>query len=375
LRFAIEMKIVIAGGGLAGAAAAAELSRAGAEVTLYEREAGPVHKICGEFLSTEAQGSLRRIGLDVAALGGHRINRLVMVRGARKVETSLPFEGLGVTRKVLDEALLVHAAACGVLVERGRAVGAVETRDGLSFDVAGDTVRPETLLLATGKHEVRGLQRIAPVPLDLVGFKMYFQLTGRNAMKLAHKIALILFQDGYAGLQMVEGGAANLCLLVSRARLQRLEGKWPALLAALCGESVYLADILEGAVETLAQPLSIYRVPYGFIHRPVAHDPPALFRLGDQAAVIPSFTGDGMAIALHSAALAVKCIQAGETAASYHQRLAGDVAGQIWRAGWLYRAVSAPAIQRPAFAFMQAFPASLRMAAALTRVPVKARVS
>lgn len=366
--------VVIAGGGLAGAAAAAELARSGAAVTLYEREVGPVDKICGEFLSTEAQTSLRRIGFDVASLGGHKIDRLVLARGTKQVETALPFEGLGVTRRALDEALLAHAAFCGAQILRGQAVTNMDATDGVALEVAGETIRPALLFLATGKHEMRGLRRIAPVPLDLVGFKMYFRLKTHQQAMLAHKIELILFTDGYAGLQLVEGDKANLCLLTGRARLKRLENKWPALLEELCTESPYLAQMLQGAAPLLPQPLTIYRVPYGFIHRANAADPTELFRLGDQAGVIPSFTGDGMAIALHSAALAVACAQAGDSAFEYHRRLAGDVSGQIRRAGWLYRAASAPGLQAAAFAFLQAVPASLAVAANLTRVPIKSRI-
>lgn len=75
------------GGGLAGGAAACGLAlggfaAGGRAVTLLERDRAPVDKICGEFLSVEAQASLAAIGLDVAALGGHRISRLRLVRGA-----------------------------------------------------------------------------------------------------------------------------------------------------------------------------------------------------------------------------------------------------------------------------------------------------
>jgi flavin-dependent dehydrogenase len=368
------MRIVIAGGGLAGAAAAAELAQAGLAVTLYEREAGPVDKICGEFLSTEAQASLKRIGFDVAGLGGHPINRLLLARGASEVETALPFEGLGITRKRLDEALLVHAQNCGATIIRGQAVTKIDNRDG-AFEAAGAVIKPAHLLLATGKHELRGLKRIAPVPWELVGFKMYFQLTPPQQAALAHKIALILFADGYAGLQLVENGTANLCLLIGRARLKRLDGKWPALLAQLCGQSPYLAGVLAGATELLPQPLTIARVPYGFIHRPKEGDSEHILRLGDQAGVIPSFTGDGMAIALHSAALAASCAQANTGASAYHRRLARDISGQIWRAGFLYRLASAPRLQPAIFRLMQIFPATLRIAARFTRVPAASRLT
>ena len=47
---------VVIGGGLAGGAVATLLARAGREVTLIEREASPVDKVCGEFLSFQFRG-------------------------------------------------------------------------------------------------------------------------------------------------------------------------------------------------------------------------------------------------------------------------------------------------------------------------------
>src|ERR1700722_6384429 len=61
--------IVVAGGGLAGAAAACLLSRAGRQTLLIERETQATDKICGEFISAEAQENYRSLGLNLAALG------------------------------------------------------------------------------------------------------------------------------------------------------------------------------------------------------------------------------------------------------------------------------------------------------------------
>ena len=47
-------EILVAGGGLAGGAAALALAQAGREVLLLEREAAAKDKVCGEFLSVEA---------------------------------------------------------------------------------------------------------------------------------------------------------------------------------------------------------------------------------------------------------------------------------------------------------------------------------
>jgi len=363
--------IVVAGGGLAGAATAAALAQAGRAVTLIEREAAPTDKICGEFLSTEAQSYLAALGLDLAPLGGEKITHLRLVRGTRAITTRLPFQGLGLSRKILDEALLAHAATAGATIIRGHAIRAADGRT-LQIDGLG-TVQPQTLFLATGKHELRGLKRDAPDPPPLVGFKMYFSLTPAQRAALAGHVELIMFRGGYAGLQLVEGEKANLCLLVRRDRLARAGGNWPSLLDRLQTEIPHLATRLAGAAASLAAPLTISRVPYGYIHRPDIVDP--VFRLGDQAGVIQSFTGDGMSIALHSAALAAKYFLSGRPAAAYQRAFANHISGQIRRAGALYKIVEIASAQSALFAAASTWPGALAFAASLTRVPAPVRLS
>jgi flavin-dependent dehydrogenase len=366
--------IIVAGGGLAGGASACALAQAGRPVTLIERDRTPVDKICGEFLSIEAQESLAALGLDVVALGGHPIDRLRLIRGRDAVAVDLPFTGMGLTRKRLDAALLDHAQRAGVDVRRGIAIRRVEAGGALALDLAdGTRLEAATLLLATGKHEVRGISRPVAAPGDLVGFKMYFRLNPTAQAQVAAHIELFLYDRGYAGLQLVEGGIANLCLLVARTRLAALGGSWAALLADLQRETPILAERLAGATPLLDQALTIARVPYGYSHRPTEEDPAQLFRLGDQAGVIHSFTGDGMAIALHSAALAATAITNGLSSAQYHQRLRRDIAGQISRASLLYRAQRSWPAQRVLFALAQRAPFALRLVARYTRVPLSAR--
>lgn len=344
------MTALVAGGGLAGAAVASLLARAGREVTVIERSRGPTHKICGEFLSHEVQHYLARLGLDVTRLGGHRITRLRLVIGTGSVTVKLPFEGIGLTRHTLDEALLAHAAACGATIRRGETVSSA---DGVTF-------------LATGKHALRGALRPMPRPDPLVGLKMYYALSPEQTEALAETVELVLFPGGYAGLQRVEGGRANLCLLIHRDRLA--DGVDP--LSQLCATVPHLHRRLAGSAALLPRPLAIARVPYGFIHTP--HPEDACYRLGDQACVIPSFSGDGMALALHSAALAAAHYLRGDPPPLYHAALARDVTGPIRRAQWLTRLAGAPfgpALLRHAAGL---WPGLLRRAAALTRVPTEA---
>ncbi len=359
----MSQPILVAGGGLAGAAAAIRLARAGQCVTLVERTTGPAHKICGEFLSREALADLAALGIDPLALGAHPITHLRVVRGAATARVRLPFRGLGLSRYRLDEAMLDRAAASGAEIRRGE-----------TFRLDGHGTH--TLFLATGKHDVRGIPRRHSASAErLVGFKSYFRLSPSQQRALAGHIELLMFPDGYAGLQLVEDGLANLCLLVDRARLDHSGGAWPALLASLQQDSGHLADRLADATEQLERPLAIARTPFGFVHRPGRADPARIFRLGDQAAVIPALTGDGMSIALHSAALASRIHLAGGDAALYHRTLHRDVAGQVRRATALYAAGTRPAGQRLLMAAAALLPASIRLLTTLTRVKQGALLS
>lgn len=370
-------EVVIAGGGLAGGAAAAMLASAGRPTLLFERETAPSHKICGEFLSAEAQQYLARTGFALDALGGHVISRLRLVRGGSVAETPLPFRSLGLSRRVLDEALLEYAAACGAHVHRGASVRVQADNSAKSEIEIGvhnfGRWTPKVLLLATGKHDVRGLRRRLGSPAeDLVGFKMHFRLDLAQTRALHGSVEVIVFLGGYAGLQLVEDGRANLCLLTDREQLQRSGGTWEELLRDLMRQSAHLKQRLQSATPLLERPVAIYRVPYGFLHSPRVSDAPNLYRLGDQVAVIPSFTGDGMAIALHSAALAVKWVLSGQTSDAYHRRIRRDVGAQVARAEALYRfGRSAPgqALLVPA---ARVWPRGVQLAATFTRVSARA---
>ena len=355
------MTALIAGGGLAGAAVACLL---GPEALLIEREASAHDKICGEFVSAEAQGYLSQLGLDLGALGAAPIHRVRLVHGGRSAVAALPFQGYGLSRRRLDAALLDLAARRGAQVLRGCAVRGLLPG---GLDVAGHGSLPgRAVFLATGKHDMRNVRRqTRRPPEDLVGLKMYFRLRSDQTGELAGAVELLLLRGGYAGLQLVEDGIANLCLLIRRERFAAAGSSWPGVQDFLERDAPHLRRRLAGSVPLLGRPLSIFRVPYGYVHRPAPGDQPNLFRLGDQAGVIPSFTGDGMSIALHTAFAAAAALP-GCGAAAYHRTMRRDLSMQIARASALLQVGRlAPGLAVQA---ARAWPGALRWIARMTRV-------
>jgi flavin-dependent dehydrogenase len=159
-------------------------------------------------------------------------------------------------------------------------------------------------------------------------------------------------------------------MLIGRERWRRAGG-WQDLLDALCASEPHLRTRLAGAEPLDPRPLSIARVPYGFLHQ-AGTDHPGVFRLGDQMAVIPSFTGSGMAIALHSAMLAAEAHLAGEPATLYAARMRRDVARQMARATALHRIGRSSVGQGVLMQLATAWPGLLGLANRLTRLPVRA---
>jgi hypothetical protein len=125
---------------------------------------------------------------------------------------------------------------------------------------------------------------------------------------LEGRVELYFLEASYIGLELVEDGIANLCMVLPGKAMSQFGSGWPALRNHVAAALPALAERLADAEPLWDKPKAVACPSGGHLHR---ERNAAAYRVGDRLAHIPPFTGDGLAIALGSAALAVAHIREG----------------------------------------------------------------
>ena len=314
-----EFDAAIVGAGPAGSSAAIELARGGRSVVLLEKDRFPRDKVCGEFLSPEANADLARWGV-AARLEEEAVERIV--RGAfffergRTVAFPLPRPASGISRRLLDSRLAEEAAASGADVRFERKVESIDGSPAEGFSVRIEGERPVTaraVLAAWGRWS----------PLDRAFGRAFATRTrGRffgwsrhdagDSSHLAGRIHLHFFRGGYCGLSRVEGGVVNFAGVVAEKELRRRlgtadegSGGWERFLAALVEDEPRLrADL--APLHPVREVLGTSAV---FFER---HSPAfgGVLGVGDAAGIRDPFTGDGQATAIRGGVVAARSVEA-----------------------------------------------------------------
>lgn len=321
------MEPLVVGAGPAGCAAAIVLARSGAKPLLIDRHAEVADALCGGFLSWRTAERLRTLGVDPEALGAHGVERLLLFGDGRPAEIALPKRAFGLSRKALDGALRGRAAKAGAEL----VIDTVRQVAGLSVAGRAHEWQADSLFLATGKHDLRGTPRPRTAKDPALGLRLRLSPSSKLATRLAGTIELHLFDGGYAGVVLQEDGSTNVCLAVRKSLIGEADANPHDLLARLAAAHPHFALRLESGWRE-ARIETIGSVPYGWSAEATE---PGVFRLGDQAAVIPSLVGEGIDIALASGIAAAEAWLAGgaEAAPAYQQALHRRVKAPLMWAG------------------------------------------
>ncbi len=358
------MDAIAAGGGLAGTAFAIELALGGGKVTLIERTAGPHHKVCGDFLSGEARMLLRYLGIDPVSLGGTSITTLSLADRTFEARAPLPFDATGLSRARLDEALIELAARSGVTVLRGTTVEGIDADgSGVVVRTSRGDLRARVAALASGKHNIRGIAR---APGSMVGLKMHLAPTASARSSLEGLVRLMAFPGGYAGHCLIEGGILSVAWNVDCAVLNSVGPSWTDQRENVARACPLFGDIVHGAEPLWQKPLAVSGLPYGYLRtEPIS---PAIYPIGDQLAVIPSFAGDGTSLALASGIGAAQAVLAGESASTFQRRIVAAHRAQFRIVGALDRVIAQPMLRCGAIAVACLAPRLVTKLAGATRM-------
>ncbi|MEK7232375.1 MAG: NAD(P)/FAD-dependent oxidoreductase [Elusimicrobiota bacterium] len=308
-------EIAVIGGGIAGSALAALLSRSGRDVLLFEKDGLPRHKLCGEFLSAESQQMLQRVGClgGVLALGPARITqgRFFSPSGHEAV-FDLNGVALGISRWSLDETLFRHAGRSGASAhERAKVIGIVAIAGGIRLNLEWQdgrrtVVEARLVVAAYGRRSPLDAQLGRPILEDspsALGLKRHHRPadteTGRLLLReLTGGVEIHLFEDGYCGLSRVEGGLVNVCLLVEKSFLKRLAApSWDEVCSAMRARSASL----RGRLSALVPAEDGFHAVAGLGFSPKETSLGRVIFVGDAAGMIAPLCGDGQAMALESA--------------------------------------------------------------------------
>jgi flavin-dependent dehydrogenase len=271
------LEVAIVGAGPAGATLAALLAGRGVRVTLFDRDAFPRDKLCGEFLSYDALPVVEALAVNLQ--DAPRISHCRVVGAKRTYAFDFPHEARGVSRMFFDDLLVRTAVARGATFRHETVSSLPAARI-----VVGGWGR-------WGRFDQQLQRSFVSVRDRHFGFKRHYRGPARDS------IDLYSFRQGYLGVNAVEDGAINICGLVHGSRLSGHKGRWDAFVETLRREEATLEELY--ASHTPAQEHFLTSEPVIFRARSAVEG--GVFMIGDASGVIDPLTGNGMAMALQSA--------------------------------------------------------------------------
>ena len=265
--------IEILGGGLAGLSLGLALQRAGIPTTIFEAGHYPRHRVCGEFIAGLKERTIETLGLREILADARQHYSVNWYRRDRLVRyQTLANPAIALSRYALDARLAETFEKAGGQLKTGSRIS--------------DKTTPPGRIYATGRKRVSS---------EWLGLKLHVR-----GFTLASDLEFHLGNQAYVGLCGIENQEVNVCGLF---HLQHG--------LAVTRSSALLRYMTETGLEALAARIAAAQIDEASFsavaglnfERPKGV--PDRIYLGDAYAMIPPFTGNGMAIAFQSAECAL----------------------------------------------------------------------
>jgi 2-polyprenyl-6-methoxyphenol hydroxylase-like FAD-dependent oxidoreductase len=312
-------RVIVVGGGPAGAASAWGLASLGHDVLVLDKARFPRDKACAEYLSPEASRILDAMGVlgDVEAAGAAQLAGMTVRApgggtfhgefAARHGFRGFRDRGLALRRRRLDPILLDGARRAGAELREGVAV--VDVRRDAAGAACGVRVRDadgalrdldaDLVIGADGLRSVVG-RRLAlashlpwPFPRRIAFVAHWRGVAGVGAHGEMH-----VERDGYVGIADVGHGETNVAIVVPRALAAAASGDTAGFMARWLAAKPQLAARFAGA-----ERCSPVRTTGPFAARARRAWAPGALLAGDAADFFDPFTGEGIFAALRGGEL------------------------------------------------------------------------
>lgn len=349
----LERDVVIIGAGPGGATAALFLAKAGISCTLVDKAVFPRDKVCGDALSGKVVEVLRKLDPalvdEIAGESTHLGSWGVVFVAPNTKALRVPFKrqfdkhreqapGFIARRTDFDD-LLVRRCKAEPLVEvvEGLSLTAFQRTDGrweLRDEVGQLHYRARLVLVADGAQSrfAREVHGMAMEPKHhCAGIRAYYK--GVKGMDGDNFIELHFLKDflpGYFWIFPLPGGYANVGVGMRTDKVSGRKLNLKTELQRILAEYPQLKERFEGA--TLEGPVRGYGLPLGSRKRKISGD--GYLLIGDAAALIDPFTGEGIGNALYSghfaAEQAIKALASGDTSAQALAAYDKAVYARLW---------------------------------------------